>query len=84
MHTDIAMMEPTDPLTKTNIFQFPVVTRQLVASFALVGLATLLVALRFVARQVRKTNVWYVYSRQVRGVDKRTLTQITGGMMLPP
>jgi hypothetical protein len=53
-------MLPTDPLVKTNIFQFAIVTRQLAASFFLVGLATTLVALRFVARRVRKTEVWQV------------------------
>lgn len=51
-------MLPTDPLTKTNIFTFPIVTQQLAVSFFLVGFATILVALRFVARRLRKTKVW--------------------------
>lgn len=59
-HFDSTKMKPTDPLTKTNIFQFPVITNQLIANFALVAIATVLVALRFVARRVRKTKVWYV------------------------
>ncbi|KAF3004320.1 hypothetical protein E8E13_009303 [Curvularia kusanoi] len=49
----------TDPLTKTNIFQFPVITRQLVANFLLVGLAAVLVSLRFLARRVRRLPIWW-------------------------
>lgn len=45
-------------LQSFNIFQFEVVTGQLVANFVLVGIATALVALRFVARKVRRTNIW--------------------------
>jgi hypothetical protein len=48
----------TDPLTKTPVFQFPVITRQLVANFVLVSLAALLVGLRFVARRCRKLPIW--------------------------
>ena len=62
-------MKATDPVTKTYIFQFPIVTRQIAASFALFGLATILVALRFVARRLRKTKVWYVYSTGVVGIN---------------
>jgi hypothetical protein len=54
-------MLATDPLTKTPIFQFPIVTKQLAANFFLLGFAITLVALRFVARRVRKNEVWYVY-----------------------
>jgi hypothetical protein len=57
-------MLPSDPLTKTPIFQFPIVTRQLVANFALVALAATLVVLRFVARRVRETKIWCVNCRQ--------------------
>ncbi|KAF2644592.1 integral membrane protein [Massarina eburnea CBS 473.64] len=52
-------VSPTDPLLKTYIFQVPIVTRHLVANFILVGLATTVVALRFVARRIRKTKVWW-------------------------
>jgi hypothetical protein len=53
-------MLATDPLTKTYVFQFDIVTKQLAANFFLVGFGAILVVLRFVARQVRKTAVWYV------------------------
>ena len=49
-----------DPLTKTNIFHSDLVTRHLAANFFLVGLATTLVALRFVVRRICRTKVWYV------------------------
>ena len=48
----------TDPLTKTPIFQFPVLTRPIVANFVLVSLAALLVGLRFVARRCRRLPIW--------------------------
>jgi hypothetical protein len=53
-------MLATDPLTKTNIFRSPTVTRQLIANFVLVAFAATLVVLRFVARRIRKTKIWYV------------------------
>ncbi|KAH6851599.1 integral membrane protein [Alternaria rosae] len=52
-------MLPTDPLTKTDIFQFDIVTEQLAANFFLVAFAATLVALRFVARRLRETKVWW-------------------------
>ncbi|KAF2126486.1 integral membrane protein [Dothidotthia symphoricarpi CBS 119687] len=52
-------MLSTDSSTKTYIFQFPRVTKQLVANFFLVGFAATLVALRFLARRIRKTKVWW-------------------------
>lgn len=47
----------TDPLTRHNVFEFPIVTQQLVAGCVLVGFATVLVALRFVARKLLRTKV---------------------------
>jgi hypothetical protein len=57
---ETSSMLPTDPLTKTDIFQFDIVTRQLAANFFLVAFAATLVGLRFVARRLRETKVWYV------------------------
>ncbi|KAH7062994.1 integral membrane protein [Paraphoma chrysanthemicola] len=52
-------MQPSDPLTKTNIFGSPIVTSQLAANFFLLGLAATLVALRFFVRRIRETKVWW-------------------------
>ncbi|KAL1792135.1 hypothetical protein ACET3X_009886 [Alternaria dauci] len=52
-------MLATDPLTKTDVFKFDIVTKQLAANFFLVIFAAALVTLRFVARHVRKTEVWW-------------------------
>lgn len=76
-------MLPTDPLTKTDIFQFDIVTEQLAANFFLVAFAATLVALRFVARRLRETKVWYVKTDKLLTFPKNTQSdKIIGGMML--
>jgi len=75
-------MLPTDPLTKTNIFQFDIVTKQLAANFFLVAFAAILVALRFVARRLRETKVWYVKTDKLLIFLKNTKSdKIVGGTM---
>ncbi|GME24671.1 putative integral membrane protein [Neofusicoccum parvum] len=46
-------------LQSYNVFQYQIVTNQLVANFVLVSIATVLVVLRFVARKVRRTDIWF-------------------------
>jgi hypothetical protein len=74
-------MLPTDPLTKTDIFQFDIVTRQLAANVFLVAFAATLVGLRFVARRLRETNVWYV-NGDLNCLMKTGPDKNLGGMML--
>ena len=73
-------MLATDPLTKTDIFRFPIVTKHLIANFVLVAFAATLVILRFVARRIRKTKIWYVEPADSFH-DLRADTP-SGGMML--